>query len=93
MAGSEGDQLFAKAFHAIMDKTAPEILQIAKKWNWKWIFIHQGYFFRKISAINASFAPTYVHLHGCSLNFGQNIKVFQPKYWNVMQEQTQVNKT
>ena len=26
-------------------------------------------------------------------NLLQNIKLFQPKYWNVMQEQNEVNKT
>ena len=25
-------------------------------------------------------------------SLGQNIKMFQPKYWSVMQEQTQVDK-
>ena len=52
---SEGDQLLAGAFHAIMEKIEADILQIAKKWNWKWIFIHQGYFFRKIQAIKCQF--------------------------------------
>ena len=62
MASSEGDQLLAGAFHAIMGKIEAGILQIAKKWNWKWIFMYQGYFFRKIPATNASFAPKYMHL-------------------------------
>ena len=57
MASFEGDQPLARAFHAIMDEIEADILQIAKKWNWKWIFIHQGYFFRKIPTINTSFAP------------------------------------
>ena len=57
MASSEGDQLLVGSFHAIMDKTEADILQIAKTWNWKSILIHQGYFSRKIQAINASFAP------------------------------------
>ena len=92
MASSEGNQLLAGAFHAIMDKIEADILQIAKKWNWKWIFMHQGYFFRKIPAVNASFAPKEGHLQGFSLKFGQDVKMFQPKYWNAMQEQTQVNK-
>ena len=64
MASSEGGQLIAGAFHGIMDKIEADILQTAKKWNWKWIFIDQGYFFRKIPAINASFAPEYVFLQG-----------------------------
>ena len=51
MISSEGDQLLTGAFHAIMEKIEADILQIAKKWNWKWIFIHQGYFCRKIQAI------------------------------------------
>ena len=92
MAGSEENQLLAGAFHAIMGKIEAGILQIAKKWNWKWIFMYQGYFFRKIPAINASFAPKYVHLQGWPLKFRQEVKIFQPKYWNAMQEQTQVNK-
>ena len=58
MANSEEDQLLAGAFHAIMDKIQAHILQIEKKW--KWIFIHQACFFRKIPAINANFAPTKV---------------------------------
>ena len=35
MASSEGDQLLAVAFHAIIDKIEADILQIAKKFNWK----------------------------------------------------------
>ena len=49
MASSEGDQLLAGAFHAILDKIKADILQITKKWNWKQIFIDQGYFFQKYS--------------------------------------------
>ena len=92
MASSEGDQRLAGSFYAIMDKIEADILQIAKKWNWKWIFIHQGYFFRKILAINASFEPKYMHLNGWSLKFGENVIMFQLKYWNTMQEQTQIYK-
>ena len=33
MARSEGDQLLTGAFHATMEKTQADILQIAKKWN------------------------------------------------------------
>ena len=36
--------------------------------------------FRKIPAINTSFAPKYVHFQGWPLNFVQNIKMFQPQY-------------
>ena len=57
MASSEGDQLLARAFLTIMEKIETDTLQITKKWNWKSIFIHQGYFFRKVPVINASFAP------------------------------------
>ena len=42
MASSEGDQLLARAFHAIMDKIDSDILQTAKKQNWI-VFIHQGF--------------------------------------------------
>ena len=35
MTSPEGNQLLAKAFHAIKDKIEAGILQIAKKWNWK----------------------------------------------------------
>ena len=35
MASSEGDQLLAGAFHAIMGKIEAGMLQIAKKQNWK----------------------------------------------------------
>ena len=62
MTSSEGNQLLAGAFHAIMDKTEADILQIPKKWNWKIISIRKEYFFRKIPAINASFAPKYVQI-------------------------------
>ena len=48
VASSKGDQLLTGAFHAIKDKTDADILQIAKKLNWKWIFIR--------------FALKYVHL-------------------------------
>ena len=92
IASSEGSHLVAGAFHVIMDKIEADILQIAKKWNWKWIVRHQAYFSERYPAMNSSFAPKYVHLQGCSLKFGQNIKMFQPKYWNEMQEQTQVVK-
>ena len=62
MASSEGDQLLAGACHAIMGKIEAGIPQTAKKWNCKWILMYQGYFFRKIPAINGSFAPKYAHL-------------------------------
>ena len=55
MASSEGNQSLARAFHSIMDKIEVDILQIAKKWNWKWIFIHQGYFFQKNSNYKCQF--------------------------------------
>ena len=55
MASSEGDQLLAGAFHAIVDKIETDILQIVKKWNWISIFTHQGYFFRNISAMKCQF--------------------------------------
>ena len=48
--------------------------------------MHQGYVFRKIPAINASFTPKYVHLQGWPLKFLQDVKISQQKYWNVMQE-------
>ena len=35
MASTEGDQLLAGAFRAIMDEIEADILQTAKKWNWK----------------------------------------------------------
>ena len=35
VASSEGDQLLAEAFHAIMDEIEADILRIAKKGNWK----------------------------------------------------------
>ena len=35
MARSEGDQVLAGVFHAVMEKKEADILQIAKKWNWK----------------------------------------------------------
>ena len=76
MANSEGDQLLAGAFHAIMDKIEADILQIAKKWNWKWIFIHQGYFFRKDSGYKCQFYIKIGAPSGRSLKFGQNIETW-----------------
>ena len=40
IASSEGSHLVAGAFHVIVDKIEADILQIAKKWNWKWIVKH-----------------------------------------------------
>ena len=74
MASSERDQPLARAIHTITDKIEADILQVVKKWNWKSSFIHQGYFFRKNPAINASFAPKYVHLQVCSRRFGAKYK-------------------
>ena len=37
MTRSDGDLLLTGAFHATMDKIEADVLQIAKKWNWKWI--------------------------------------------------------
>ena len=41
--------------------------------------MYQGYFFRKVPATNASFAPKYMNLQGWPLKFGQDVKIFQPK--------------
>ena len=35
MASSEEEQLLAGAFHVIMNKIEADILQTAKRWNWK----------------------------------------------------------
>ena len=45
------------SFSCYYGKIVAVILQIAKKWNWKIIFIRQGYIFKKVPAINVSFAP------------------------------------
>ena len=74
MASAERDRSLARAFHAIMDKLEADILWLAKKWNWKLIFINQGCIFRKITAINARFVPKYVHLQGWSRKFGAKYK-------------------
>ena len=55
MASSEEDLLLSRAFRAIMDEIEAYILEISKKWNWIWTFIHQGYYFRKIPAIKCQF--------------------------------------
>ena len=57
IASYERGQLLAGASSAIMQKIEADILQIANKGHGKLIFIRQGCFFRKILAINASFAP------------------------------------
>ena len=49
MAGSERDQLLARTFDAIMDKIEADLLQIIKKWNWKWIFHSKNTFLRDSS--------------------------------------------
>ena len=38
MAFSEGNQLFAGGFRANLDETNADMVQFAKRWNWKWIF-------------------------------------------------------
>ena len=53
----EANQQYAGDLHA--DKIHADILQFTKKWNWKWIVQHQGYFCRKHPATNLSFAPKY----------------------------------
>ena len=55
MASSERNQLLVGAFHAVVDKTEADILQITKNWKWIWVFIHQGYFFRETSATKCQF--------------------------------------
>ena len=79
MASSEGDQPLARAFPAVMDKVEADILQIAKKWNWRHIFLCQGYFFRKIPAINSCFAPNFVHLQGWFRKFEAKYKDVRTK--------------
>ena len=77
ITSSEGDQPLARAFRAIMDTMeADDILQIAEKCNWKYVFVHQGYFFRKIPTINVSFVPKNAQLEGWS-------RKFRPKYKDV----------
>ena len=73
------------------------IMWLYKDWSramiWKLIFIYQGYFYRKIPAINASFAPKSVlHLHGWSLKFGQNCKDVGNKILKCDVNKAQVNK-
>ena len=41
MASSKEGQLIAGAFHTIRDKIEADMLQTAKKWNWKLIFTHE----------------------------------------------------
>ena len=57
---SEGDQLLAGAFHAIIDKIEADILQRSGIKN-KSSYI-KNTFFRKMPAINDSFAPKSVRL-------------------------------
>ena len=89
MASSEGDQVLAGAFHVITSKIEA-MLQIANKQNWKCIFTHQGYFFRNIQSINASFGPKYVHLQGWFLKTGQTIKMCQAPL-KVMKHHARIN--
>ena len=51
--------------------------------------MYQGYFFRKIPGINASFPPKYAHV---ASKFWARCKDFPTKCWNTIQEQTQFNK-
>ena len=62
MAFSEGGQLFAGDFYAVLDEINAGMLQFTKKWNWKWIVYYQGYIARNLPATNVSSAPDYVHL-------------------------------
>ena len=55
MARFEGYQILARTFHAIMDKIETDIVQTARKWNWKLMFIHQGNFFQKDSSNRCQF--------------------------------------
>ena len=37
MAISEGSQLLAGDLHAVLDRVKANVLQIAKKWDWRWM--------------------------------------------------------
>ena len=58
----EENKLLAGDFRGNLDETNTDIVQFMKRWNWKWIVKHQGYFCRKFAAINVSSAPKYKHL-------------------------------
>ena len=38
MTFSEGDQVFAGDFHAVLDEVKADLLQYTNKLNWEWIF-------------------------------------------------------
>ena len=69
MAFPGGNMLLAGVFRAILDVTNADMVQFTKRWNWKWIVLHQGYFGRKFAATNESSAPRYVYHQGRSLKF------------------------
>ena len=62
MAFPEGNKLFVDDLRANLDETNADMVQSKRRWNWKWIVYHQGYFCRKFPATNVSSAPKYVHL-------------------------------
>ena len=67
VAFSEGNKLFAGDFRANLDERSDYLVQFTKRWNWKWIVQHQGYFCRKFAATNVSSASNCMHLQGWSL--------------------------
>ena len=78
---TKGNILFACNFRANLDEANVDMVQFTKRWNWKWIVWHQGYFCRKFAATkNVSSAPKDMHLpvfKAClssSYMAGQNIK-------------------
>ena len=85
------------AFHAIFNKIEADILLLIYTFQKSEIGNESSYikdtFSRKIPDINASFTPNNVDMQGWSLKFEQKMKTFQLKYWNMMQEKTQVDKT
>ena len=67
MAFLEGNKLFAGDLRANLDEINADMVQFTKRWNWKWIVEHQGYFCRMFAATSVSSLPKYVHLQGWSL--------------------------
>ena len=45
-----------------------DMVQFAKRWNWKWTVQHQGYFCRKLAATNVSSAPKYMCIFKAGLS-------------------------
>ena len=75
IAFPEGNELFAGDFRTNLDEENADMVQFTKRWNWKWIVQHQGYFCRKFEATSWSiFQSSRLVSHVHNMMTGQNVK-------------------